>query len=371
MKERLRVPLTRLAAVLRTRAALGLRPVTAPVIVFVPIGVAIGPLGARVLPEEALPHLDVVIAIALATLGGFIGNAAGRDGLASRRLFAASTVEASVTMGTVTVALAFLLTVWRVPLPLPAWLVALALGISASASAAPHVAAGENGVRRVAARVADLDDVLPILTGGAVIVLAGGTDTPLAWQVGATIGLGTAIGSIGLLLLGRTDDPAERGVFVLGLLALLGGSAAYLGLSPLLTGMAAGWLWAAAPGGADRVVAREFQKVQHPLIVLLLVAAGAHQQPTLVGLWLFAPYVLFRVAGKLAGGWAASRLAPAIAPSALGAYLITPGVIGIAFALNVVQVAPAMAEAIVFPVATGAVACELLALVVTPAPRPA
>ncbi len=360
-----------LAAILRTRAALGLRPVTAPVMVFVPIGVAIGPRGLGLLPAEALPHLDVVIALALATLGGFIGIAAGREGRAARRLFAASTLEASVTIAIVTLAVTLLSAIWRVPLPLPPWLVALALGISASASAAPHVTAGENGARRTAARVADLDDVLPILLGGAVVVLASGSAEPLGRQVAITIGLGLGIGATGLLLLERSEGRAERGVFVLGMIALLGGSASYLGLSPLVTGLAAGWLWAVAPGGADRVVADELLKVQHPLVVLLLVAAGAHLQPTLVGVWLFAPYVIFRVAGKLVGGWAASRLAPAIAPSALGAYLITPGVIGIAFALNIEQVSPAVADAIVFSVAAGAIACELIALAVTPAPRPA
>jgi hypothetical protein len=112
-------------------------------------------------------------------------------------------------------------------------------------------------------------------------------------------------------------------------------------------------------------------KVQHPLVVLVLLAAGAHVQPTIIGVWLFAPYVVFRIAGKLVGGWAASRLAPAIAPSTLGAYLLTPGVIGIAFALNIEQVSPSVADAMVFSVASGAIACELLALAVTPAPRPA
>jgi hypothetical protein len=365
------VALRGIAAVLRTRAALGLRPVTAPVMVFVPVGVVAGPLGLGLLPAEALPHLDVVIAIALAALGVFIGIAAGRERRSASRLFAASTLEASVTIATVTIALAFLFGVWRLPLPLPPWLVALALGISASASAAPHVAAGENGARRIAARVADLDDVLPIVIGGAVIVLAAGAKEAVGSLVGITIALGAGVGATGLLLLERSEGRAERGVFVLGLIALLGGSASYLGLSPLLTGLAAGWLWAAAPGGADGVVADELLKVQHPLVVLLLVAAGAHVEPTLVGLWLFAPYVLFRIAGKLLGGWAAARLAPEIAPSALGAYLITPGVIGIAFALNVEQVSPQVADAVVFSVAAGAIACEVVALVVTPAPRTA
>ena len=63
-------------------------------------------------------------------------------------------------------------------------------------------------------------------------------------------------------------------------------------------------------------------KVQHPLVVLLLIIAGAILQPGLAGIWLFAPYVAFRTTGKLSGGWLASRLTDDVAPSELGAYLI-------------------------------------------------
>jgi hypothetical protein len=105
--------------------------------------------------------------------------------------------------------------------------------------------------------------------------------------------------------------------------------------------------------------------------VVLLVTAGAGLELSVAGLWLFAPYVVFRLAGKLLGGWVASRIAPAIAPSDLGAHLVTPGVIGIAFALNLQQVAPSSAGALVFAVAAGAIASELLSLLVKPAPRPA
>jgi hypothetical protein len=79
------------------------------------------------------------------------------------------------------------------------------------------------------------------------------------------------------------------------------------------------------------------------------------------------PFVVFRLAGKLLGGWTASRLAHGAAPSDLGAYLVAPGVIGVAFALNLRQVAPEGAAAVVFAVTVGAVAAELIALVVFPA----
>jgi hypothetical protein len=182
-------------------------------------------------------------------------------------------------------------------------------------------------------------------------------------------GGGLAVGAAGWLLFERAQGTAERSVFVIGTLALLGGGAAYLGGSPLLTGLAAGWLWVLAPGETDRVAASELRKLQHPLVVLLLIAAGASIEITLAGIWLFAPYVVFRLAGKLLGGWAASRVAPGVAPSDLGAYLVPPGVIGIAFALNLAQVLPGSASAVIFAVSVGAIACELLALVLTPLPR--
>ena len=227
----------------------------------------------------------------------------------------------------------------------------------------------DNTARRVAARVADLDDVLPIALGGLVLSLLGGSDRAAVMDLGLSLGIGLGVAASGLLLF-ELSAGAERDVFVLGTLALLGGAAAYLDLSPLLAGLSAGWLWAHAPGQTEQVVANHLRKVQHPLVVILLVTAGASLQLSMAGIWLFAPYLVFRTVGKLTGGWMAARLAPGVAPSDLGAYLIPPGVIGIAFALNVLQVAPDAAMPLVFAGSAGAVVSELLAVIVTPVPVP-
>lgn len=350
----------------RTRAAFGLRPLTAPVMVFIPIGVAMGPRVLGLLSDRALAYLDVVVSIGLATLGVFIGLALGREGRRSQVLLAAATVEACTTIGVVAAAVLILLFMWQVPLELPYGLAALALGLCASASAAPAIETADDRSARIAARVADLDDVVPILVGGAVIVMAASGSAAVPTGLVITIGLGLAIGLAGWLLIERAEGDAERGVFVLGLLALLGGTAAYLGLSPMLTGMAAGYVWVVLPGHCDQLMAADLRKVQHPLIVLVLIAVGASLQLSLAGIWLFAPYLVFRLAGKLIGGWLASRLAAGVAPSDLGSYLIPPGVIGIAFALNLDQIAPDRTGAIVFAVASGALAAELLAVFLTP-----
>lgn len=355
-----------LVAPLRTRAALGLRPLTAPVMVLVPIGVLLGPSGTAIITLDALTHLDVVISVALATLGVFVGIALGTQEGRITRLVLAATLEGSVTLVAVAAATYFLLQAWAMPLLIPPVIAAVALGIAASASAAPFVAAGHDSAREVAARVADLDDVLPILAGGAVLSLIVPGGASVARDVTVALATGAAAGVSGWLLFERSEA-AERGVFVLGTLALLGGIAGYLGVSPLIAGLAAGFVWARTPGHTDRIAADDLRKVQHPLIVLLLLTAGASLQADMAGIWLFAPYVLFRLAGKLLGGWLASRLAPAVAPSDLGAYLVPPGVLGIAFALNLQQIAGDTAGPLLFAVTFGAVASEIVALVVTPA----
>ena len=358
----------RVAAAFRIRAAMGLRPITAPVMVFIPLGAILGPNVLDVVSFEALAHLDIIVSIALATLGVFIGIATGREVQRSRRLLIAATLEAGITILVVMGALVFLLRAWALPLDIPIGLAALALAVCASASAAPPAEAGDPRAVHIAGRVADLDDVMPILLGGFVLASVNpGGASPLV-SAAQTIGIGLAIGVGGWLLVEQTAA-AERAVFVLGTVALLGGAPAYLGMSPLLCGMAAGLLWVAAPGRTDAVIAHELRKVQHPIVVLLLITAGASLAPTMAGVWLLAPYVVFRSAGKILGGWSASRVAPGTTPSDLGAYLIPPGVIGIAFALNLHQASPDAGVALVFAVAVGAIASEAVALVVTPAGR--
>ncbi len=355
----------RVVAAFSKRAALGLRPIAAPLMIFIPLGALMGPNVLDVISYEALAHLDVVVSIALATLGVFIGIAAGREVRESTRLLTAATLEAGVTIVVVTGALLFLLRTWSLPLDLPIAIAALALGVCASASAAPPAELGGARAIQIAGRVADLDDVMPILLGGFVLaVIRFGDDGP-AVTVLQTIAIGVAVGVSGWLLVERTA-PAERAVFVLGSVALLGGAAAYLGMSPLLCGMAAGLLWAATPGRSDAVFAHELRKVQHPIVVLLLITAGATLEVTLAGIWLLAPYIVFRLAGKILGGWTASRVAPGITPSDLGAYLIAPGVIGIAFALNLHQTGSDAGTAVVFAVSVGAIASEAIAVMVSP-----
>jgi hypothetical protein len=177
---------------------------------------------------------------------------------------------------------------------------------------------------------------------------------------------GLAVGVVGWLLFERAESGAERVVFVLGALALAGGAAAYAHVSPLTVGLIAGWLWSATPGRADEIIYDDLRKVQHPLVVLLLVTAGVFWVPLATSIWLVGPYVLFRLAGKVIGAWAAAPIA-GVRPSLLAAYLVPSGVLAVAFGLNFMQILPApVCERVLATVVAGTITFELLGLVVVP-----
>lgn len=346
----------------RRRAALGLRASAVPVTLYVPLGFIAGPRALDVLTRDVLAHLDAPISVGLATLGVFVGLALARATVSPRieetnRVAAAAALESSITIVVVAGATGYLLSRWQPPGIGSIPFVAIALAACAAASAA---GAAESGREEdsIASRIADLDDIVPIVLAAMII---GGAQWALA--------IGAAVAAIGWLLFERAETPAERAVFVLGVLALLGGAAAYMSVSPLLAGMAAGILWRVLPGRADTLIGDDLRKFHHPLLLLLLMVAGAAFVPSSLALWLFVPLVAFRLAGKVLGGIAAAAIVPAARADIVGAYLVPPGVVGIAIALNVTQVATEAGQAVLAAVVGGALVFETVAALVTPRGR--
>lgn len=356
-----------LRSLLFTRSALGLGPSLTPAIIFLPIGAAIGPRGLGLLTPRVLARLDVAVTIALAVLGVFVGVALGRELRSARRLLAAASLESAVTVAVVTGAVAYFATATGVPLAAPVGAMALALGLCASASSATSADPDSEAAASVATRVADLDDVLPIVLATLAFALLPSNVARDAWLFSlAPVVIGLAVGAIGWLLFDRAESAAERIVFVLGALALAGGAAVYIRVSPLAVGLIAGLVWTLAPGRADRIVQNDLGRVQHPLVVLLLVTAGALWVPSTTAWWLLAPFLLFRLAGKILGASVAATFLDVRAAD-LAAFLMPPGVLAVAFALNFRQMLPeAAGEVLVSTVAAGTAAFELFALAVVP-----
>ncbi|MFN8061485.1 MAG: hypothetical protein U0Q12_20165 [Vicinamibacterales bacterium] len=360
--------LSPLDVLLRRRAALGLPAVTPPAVLFIPLGYLLGPQALGVLPTPALEYLDVAVVVALATLGSLVGMSLELRHRDDARALRAAVLEAVSTAIVVTGAMAWLLARWQLPLDLSPLVAALTLGLAASASSAGTPEAGTDAQHDAASRIATLDDVVPIVGTGAMLVLLRATSmTEVLGLSALTVGLGAILAAAGWLLFEPLGDTAERSVYVIGILVAIGGATAYLRLSPLAAGVAAGLVWSLSPGIADRIVRRHVSKIQHALVVVLLVVAGARMVLDASALWLLVACVLLRVAGKVLGGWLATRLVPHVGPADLGAYLLAPGLIGIASALVVGQaVGSAAGTAVVTAAAAATVVSELVALVVIP-----
>jgi hypothetical protein len=358
-------PVFWLVSLLRTRSALGLTPSPTPAIIFLPIGALLGPRALGLLSVQTLASLDVVVTVGLTVLGMLVGIALGREMRTAPRLFAAASLESLVTIGAVAAATVYFVQQTGLPVGAPLLSFALALGLCASASSATSADPDSEPAAAIGTRVADLDDVLPIaLASCALLPSVSGAETWVLVLAPPAIGL--AAGAIGWLLFDRAGSGGERAVFVLGTLGLAGGAAAHLRVSPLEAGLIAGLCWTLFPGRADRIAQVDLGKVQHPLVVLLLLTAGALWRPSAIALWLLAPYLLFRLAGKVGGAWASASLAD-VGPADLAAYLMPPGVLAIAFALNFHQLLPVAAgDTLLSTVAAGTAAFELFALAVLP-----
>lgn len=339
-------------------SALGLRASSAPALTFIVIGIILGPHVLGILTPTAILRLDPVISIALTALGIFVGLGIGTSGLSDQpRVMAAALMEVVLTAAVVGGGMYVLLTNWRVPLTWHVPLFACALGVCASASAATRIT-GTGFAARVA-RIVDLDDV-PLVVLGAVVVAIAGSRPVIAG--GLLIAAASVLaGSAGWMLFERARGEAERGAFVAGTLALLGGIGAYTGMSPLLGGTVAALVWTWSPGGADRVIASELRKLQHPLVALLLIIAGASVQWQYVLLWIAAPLVLLRIIGKLVASLAVARLAD-VPAGLLAAVLLPPGVLGVALALNVQQSLATDDMLLVSGVTVAAAVSELLSV---------
>lgn len=360
-------PFTWLLSLLRTRSALGLSPSLTPAIIFLPLGVLLGPQVLGIITPRLLDRLGLAVTIALAVLGVLVGTALGREIRTAVRLFLAASLESAVTTAMVAGAAAFFITQTSVPLDASLLGFVLALGLCASASSATSAHPDSEPAAAVATRVADLDDVLPIVLAVVAFALLGvGTGAAVGTMLLAPPLIGLAVGAIGWLVFERAESGPERMLFVLSTLALAGGAAAYLHVSPLAVGFVAGAMWAMIPGRVDRVVENDLRRVQHPLVVLLLVTAGASAVFSAAAIWLLPPYLLFRLAGKVSGAWIAAPFVD-VRSSDLASFLMPPGVLAIAFALNFAQLLPAASgQMMLSTVAVGTAAFELFALAVVP-----
>lgn len=351
----------------RSRLALGLSATPRPSLILLPLGLALGPLGLGVLSNRALDALDPVLSVALAALGIFVGLGLKIGQPGESRLLAAASLEAAVTVAVVGGGMLGVQALSLATEPSP-WLLALMLGLCASASA---TAAGTSLRQRysLAMRIGDLDDVLPIVLGAWFLASGRAATEQSVLVLLASTAVTSAIAMGGWMLVGRTESDSEQRVYAIGTLLLLGGAAAYVSTSALFAGLVAGIIWNVASGPARDRIVRDMGYLHHPLIVLLLLVAGARLELSATLMGFAAVYLISRVTGKVIGGWLAGRVLAADVPRDMGLYLVSPGAVGIAFALNALQNSRGAADsaALLTVVVAGSLGSEMVSLL-TPHP---
>jgi hypothetical protein len=356
---------------LRTRIGLGLAPTPRPgLAALLPLGLALGPAGLNLLSDSVLSYLDPAVSVSLVALGIFAGLDVNFRRPREGALLAAASVEAGIT--TLFVGGAMLVAQSRFALEgPPLWQMALMLGIAAAVSSTSSSAAADRS-SSLATRVGDLDDVLPIVLGGFVLAstVRGVSFGAVSLAAQAAL-IALVIAGAGWLLIAQAPAEGEQHVFVAGSLLLLGGAAAYLSMSALWIGFVGGIVWGVSAGSARDNIDRNMQYLQHPLMALLLLVAGARLQLGIVAVALAAIYLACRMAGKLAGGVLARVLVMPELPADLGRRLIAPGVMAVAFALNVRQAAgQSEATTMLLSVAVlGSLGSELLSVLPDPQRR--
>ena len=334
---------------------------SAPVAVLLLAGIGLGPRGINLL-SPVMPLLDPVVPVALAALGVLVGLGLGDHRAGEWRLFGAAALHSLVTTSLVAAGLAAL-AVTVSPVDSRAfWTVILISGICAATSLT--LPSGDPLEPRLpATRIRELGVLLPIIAGGLALAwFRVGNAADVTTLITLAVGVTAMLAAAAWLLLTRASSETEERVFVVSALLLVGGVADALSLSALFGGLVAGVFWRLAGRQPREAIRRDVLFVQHPLLVLLLLLAGARAEWSATALTLGAGYLALRVIAQLAGSALVHRLAGPHAPADLGRQLLPPGVFGVAFALNAVTVIGADASVAHAAVVAGTIGSELVAV---------
>jgi hypothetical protein len=350
----------------RTRGWRGLlawSATSAPVALLLGAGLICGPRGINLLTVATLSTLAPVIPVALAALGVLVGLGVRSQRSGDRRIVVAAVVVAAVTMIVVALGLAVPYVATWSPLVRPdAILIAGAAVAAATSLTLPN--ANPLELRSPSTRIIELGVLLPIVAGGLALAWLRVPSPAAVVFIAEALGITLLMTAAAWLLLSRPSSETDERVIAVAALLLIGGVAATLSLSALFGGLVAGLFWRFAGRHPRATISRDVLFVQHPLLVLVLLVAGARAEVSPAAVALGGGYVALRTFGQLAGAAVARRVAGAMAPPDLAVSLLPPGVFGVAFALNAVAVVGADAALLLGVVVIGTIGSELVALLV-------
>ena len=345
----------------RWRALLTWSASSAPVGLLLMAGIAVGPRGMNLLPFSTLTLLDPVVPVALAAFGVLVGLRA-TDRTDDGRTIGATCLAAAVTVLVVSGGFGVVAFAGTSSVARPFWILILTAGICAATSLTLP-SDDSMAPRSAVTRVIELGVLVPIVAGGLMLAwLRAGSFAGAGVLVAHACGVTLALAAAAWLLLTRASSETEERVFAVSALLLVGGVAAALSVSALLGGLVAGLFWRYAGRHPRETIRRDVLFVQHPLLVLVLLVAGARTDLSPRTLALGVGYVALRVAGQLVAGTVARHVAGVNALRDLGLHLLPPGVFGVGLALNAVSILGADAAMLLAAMVVGSIGSELVAV---------
>ncbi|MEP2715671.1 cation:proton antiporter [Pseudophaeobacter sp.] len=320
-------------------------------------GLLVGEAGFDLLPPEISDLYPVVATVALTAVAVLLGSALSLDNLRKhgRVVVIVSLSVVLVTQAVVTLGL------WGFGLPL-----ALALVVGALATA-PDPAATydvidqsrlDNGFTRRLKGLVAIDDAWGLLAFSLTLLTlrlmadSSGSESPLVtaiYELGGSIGLGVSIGWPGAVLIGRYSEGEPLRIEGLGLVFLTAGLSLLLGLSYLIAGMTVGAVIVNHARHNSRAFA-EVRSFEWPFLIVFFVLAGASLDAQALKLAGGAglAYGLFRILGRVFGGWigGAAAKAPKTERHLYGAAMLPQAGVAIGMALAAAEQLPAYADQI-------------------------
>jgi hypothetical protein len=338
---------------------------SAPVAVLLVSGVALGPRGINLLSADALSALASVIPVALAAFGVLVGLSVS-VGKPGERVAARAGIDALLTLLIVSTGIGGLAFAGS-PVPVTSAVLLIAGAGICAASSLTLPTGNPLEPRAATTRLVELGVLVPISVGGLLLawVRAGSPTGTLTLLVAAS-GVICIVATAAWLLLTVAPSETEKRVLTMAALLLVGGVSDALSTSALFAGVVAGLFWRYLGGKPLETIGRDVVLVQHPVLVVVLLTAGADASFTRASFTFGAAYLVLRVVGRLAGGHVMKRLPGAAMPGHLGLQLLSPGVFGAAFALDAVGAAGADASVLLGAVVLGTIGSELVAFRLAP-----
>lgn len=337
------------------------------------LGLLIGPQGAGLLGSDAVESLSPLTTVALGWVGALVGTQFYLPAMTrvAGRVWEIATTEAVLVL--VTTAAILGAAAWfsfDVPLEV-ATTAGLAMGAVAVATAPTGIEVvsrrlGDRGpIVRQLQMTAAVDATVAIMAIGLIAAIMHSsppqdvrTPTPTEWVV-IGVGVGVVGGALYHLFLGSERKVDRLFISLVGAIALTSGSAAYLGLSPLMVCFVMGATLANTSRTAGAIV-ETLSRAERPFYFVLLILAGASWVPS-AREWalLVFLFLITRTAMKVGSARLSARLAGAIGELGphWGRALLGQGGLALALALDYASRENAPLRAIVF---TAAIASVLL-----------